>query len=40
MVNFLEGLDLLDLFGSVVPICNIEHDVKTVFHFCLLLTAS
>ena len=40
MVNFLEVLKLLFLFGCVILICDKEHNVETVFHFCLLLTAS
>ena len=37
VVNFLEVLKLL-FFGFVVFKRDIEHDVETVFHFCLLLT--
>ena len=38
VVNLLEVLKLLFLFGCVVPICDKEHNLETVFHFCLLLT--
>ena len=39
MVNFFEFMRL-SFFGFVIAICDLVHDVETIFHLSYVLTAS